>query len=177
MLTIIIPTLNAEQYIARLLDSIDAQTVTPRLLFVDGGSTDLTLKILEGREVVIAPGSTIYGAQNIGAQYVNDGYVYHMGADDWLENKRFVEAVLQYDAPAIQGKTRFSTLPHYSYGPRQQNFVYSRDILTGFNEANLVYADIEFRKSMPEPKRIDVKFCVVSPGGFSSKHMTERVVP
>lgn len=177
MLTIIIPTLNAALYLPRLLDSIDAQTISPRLLFIDGGSTDATLSLLADRDVVLAPGSSIYGAQNIGAQHVPDGYVYHLGADDWVENSRFVEEVLQYDASCLQGKTRFSTLPHYTYGPRQQNFVYRRDILTGFNEKNLVYADIEFRKSMPEPKRIDVKFCVVSPGGFSSKHKTERVVP
>lgn len=175
MLTIVVPTLNAAKHLPRLLASINTQTVQPRVMFVDGGSTDTTLDLLNGWEVIRVPGSTIYGAQNISLDYIDAGLVYFMGADDWLENPRFVEEVLDHGG-TCQGKTRFSSLPVYTWGPRQQNYIYRRDILAKFNEANLVYADLEFNKALPfQIERVNLNFCVVEPGGFSARYTNHSV--
>jgi rhamnosyltransferase len=52
--TVIIPTLNGQQYLGRILDMIDAQDFegTVEVLVVDSGSTDRTLEIVRARQNV-----------------------------------------------------------------------------------------------------------------------------
>lgn len=176
-MTIIIPTLNAIRHFERLMESISAQTKIPSVLFVDGGSTDGTLERLTGHDVIKANGSTIYAAQNIGLSQVADGYVYFMGADDYFENSDFVATVCATEFTILHGKCRFSTLPTYKHMPRQQSYVYRRDVMTGFNEENLVYADMAFNQANADLiTKSETQFCVIEPGGFSSRH-TNRIAP
>ena len=89
MLSIIIPTLNEEQHIQKLLLQLSAQKkVSFEIIVSDGGSKDATLKIAKDIGAVIVSGEPGRGKQlNNGAQYAKGEYFLFLHADSGIENK------------------------------------------------------------------------------------------
>jgi glycosyltransferase involved in cell wall biosynthesis len=70
-ISIIVPTLNEEENIRFLLESVDNQTkVDSEIIVVDGGSTDNTVPIAEGycTKVIVEKGAHEFPSRNIGAK-------------------------------------------------------------------------------------------------------------
>ncbi len=70
-ISVIIPTLNEEKNIPRLLDSLEKQTLTDyEIVLVDGGSSDRTLAIAENHNssIFIEKGLKEYPSRNLGAK-------------------------------------------------------------------------------------------------------------
>jgi glycosyltransferase involved in cell wall biosynthesis len=88
-LAIITPVLNSKNSILRCIDSTSNLHIDFTHIFVDGGSTDGTLQLLETLSasdhllLVKAASSGIYEAMNIGALCApEDAYLLFLGADD-----------------------------------------------------------------------------------------------
>jgi glycosyltransferase involved in cell wall biosynthesis len=87
--TVITPVLNGDRYLDHCLRSVANQSLKPAQIIVDGGSTDRTLEIARGYDhvkILMAPGSTIYEALNIGIQNSKTDYICFLNADDYYLN-------------------------------------------------------------------------------------------
>ena len=87
MLTLITATLNAARYLEQALASVPPTDAAIQHIVVDGGSTDGTVELCRARpriEVVVAPGSSIYQAWNIGIERAGGDWVMFLNADDEL---------------------------------------------------------------------------------------------
>ena len=70
-ISVIVPTLNEEKNIPRLLDSLENQTLTDyEVIVVDGGSTDKTVRFAKNfqSKVVVEEGLAEYASRNVGAK-------------------------------------------------------------------------------------------------------------
>ena len=114
MLSIIIPTLNEEQQIQKLLLQLSTQrNVSFEIIVSDGGSKDATLKIAKDIGAVIVSGEPGRGKQlNKGAQYAKGEYFLFLHADSGIENKFQLKDSLDF----IKG------LPEPSAGHFKLNF-------------------------------------------------------
>ena len=117
-ISVIIPCYNVSPYLARLLDSLTAQTIgieNLELIFVNDASTDDTYeKLLEIEKkfpedvlVVNLPENGRQGkARNIGLQYASCAYVGFIDADDYVETGMFqllYENAIKYDCAMTGG--------------------------------------------------------------------------
>lgn len=95
LVSFVIPTLNAEEFLPRCLTSIQSQTYPKNkieILVVDGGSTDKTKKIAElfGARVLHNPNVFMEPAKTLGTQQAKGEIVFYVDADnilsrpDWL---------------------------------------------------------------------------------------------
>lgn len=93
LVSIVLPTLQAEKYLSQAVDSILAQTYSAwELIVVDGGSKDATLEILARYSdprirLVHQPANSgkLPGALNLGFQHARGAYLTWMQADDLYE--------------------------------------------------------------------------------------------
>ena len=78
MLSIIIPTLNEEQHIEKLLHQLEAQkSLSFEIIVSDGGSADATLKIAKNMGAIIVSGEPGRGRQlNKGTLYAKGEYFF-----------------------------------------------------------------------------------------------------
>ncbi|WP_432713739.1 glycosyltransferase family 2 protein [Pedobacter sp.] len=89
-ISIIIVTLNVEQYLQSCLTSIEKQKYKNlEVILVDGGSTDDTLKIIKNNNKIIThwvseKDDGIYDAMNKALKLITGSWVYFLGADDVL---------------------------------------------------------------------------------------------
>lgn len=103
-ITILTATLNAEQFIGRLIESLQAQTDTDfEWLVVDGCSTDRTRELIEAARNItvrclVAKDFGIYDALNRGVQNIESGHYLVVGADDIL----LPDAIHQYRAALVE---------------------------------------------------------------------------
>jgi glycosyltransferase involved in cell wall biosynthesis len=109
-ITVLLPTLNAEAYLADALDSLARQTFRDfKILVLDGGSTDRTVKLAEATShtplEVVHCGRIGLGAQlRLGLERVQTTLVARMDADDISLPERFarqVEALENSDAVIV----------------------------------------------------------------------------
>lgn len=92
MITIVIPTYNAQETLARAIDSVIAQTFLQyELLIIDGNSKDETLKIIKQYQekndkikFISEPDKGIYDAMNKGIALAKNEWIYFLGSDDYL---------------------------------------------------------------------------------------------
>lgn len=88
-LAIIIPTLNEQHYIGRLLDSINEQSVYPKeVVVVDAESPDGTVKEIKKRQKILnnlnyylVPKSTVSNQRNFGVSKTTAGHLLFLDAD------------------------------------------------------------------------------------------------
>jgi glycosyltransferase involved in cell wall biosynthesis len=112
--SIVVATFNAEASISDLIDSIRIQkTGEVEIIFVDGGSSDSTIKIIQESKIadviISEKDSGIYDAWNKGLRVLNSKWVMFLGADDvvlpqtfkyWIEIIEGVES----DVELISGR-------------------------------------------------------------------------
>lgn len=97
--SIIVPTLNSEKFVERLLLSLVDQSLSEfEIIIKDGKSSDKTLEIIYSfgdKRVKIdsAVDNGVYDAMNKGLAKAKGEWVYFIGADDWLYNHTVLERV------------------------------------------------------------------------------------
>ncbi|PIE67564.1 MAG: hypothetical protein CSA23_03005 [Deltaproteobacteria bacterium] len=110
--SIIVSTLNAQQTIAKCIDSIRSQTYPfIELIIIDGGSTDDTLQIISANHRNVAywesePDKGIYHAFNKGIKKSRNDWIYFLGSDDFLWSKTVIESVAE-SLDSIPERIRF----------------------------------------------------------------------
>lgn len=102
-ISIIIPTFNAGDHIARCLKSIQAQGVSCEIIVVDQESDDNTVAIAEenGAHVVSLSKPQFYSppshSRNVGAQLASGRFLYHLDADMELSQGLLAEIIDLFD--------------------------------------------------------------------------------
>ena len=97
--SIITTTLNSEDTLLHTLNSTITQTCKSiEHIFVDGGSTDSTLKILKehpikNKKIILAKNSTIYEAINIGIRKSKGSIISILNSDDFFDNEKILENI------------------------------------------------------------------------------------
>lgn len=127
MLTFIIPTYNAQEYLIGCLSSIRNQTQPSEILIIDGGSTDETLNIAKAYNCKILSNPkklAEYGVQ-IGILACETDLVVVFASDNELPHKEWVEAVTKVfaggDMSAFWGKIIGDDRPINQYFELIQN--------------------------------------------------------
>jgi glycosyltransferase involved in cell wall biosynthesis len=95
VVSVVIPTLNAEAFLAEALESVLGQTYEPvEVIVVDGGSTDDTAAIARryGARVIIERAGRQPGARNAGVRAARGSLVSFLDSDDlWSPRKLSTE--------------------------------------------------------------------------------------
>lgn len=98
VVSVVTVTLNAAQTICRTIDSVQAQR-GPAIeqIFVDGGSTDGTIALIQGRMrdcdyLITEPDRGISDAFNKGVSLTRGRYIQFLNADDWLSPDQITRA-------------------------------------------------------------------------------------
>lgn len=119
-LAIIIPTLNEEHFIGRLLDSIIAQTVAPKeLVVVDAYSKDKTIEEIKKRLVSLRyfqiPKSTISRQRNFGVRKTTSPHLLFLDADMEFRKEDALERYFQEIQKRKPDVAAATTLPDVNY--------------------------------------------------------------
>lgn len=90
-ITVIMPTLNSEQFITQALVSVESQEVSNlKTLVIDGGSSDATRSLAEefpSVQVIDEPGCSLVAAWNIGLKRAASHFIAWLDSDDvWEPN-------------------------------------------------------------------------------------------
>ncbi|MEK7663989.1 MAG: glycosyltransferase [Patescibacteria group bacterium] len=92
MLSIIIPTLNEEDYLSGLLESIKRQTFKDyEIIIADANSTDTTLKIAKSYGCRITKGGLPAKGRNEGAKVAKGDILLFLDADVIISHEKFIE--------------------------------------------------------------------------------------
>ena len=139
-LSIVSPCYNEEKRISPFLKSLEAQTVKPEIIFVDGGSSDRTVEIIESfmrrninmRLLKEAGSRSPANARNIGIKAATGNLLVVLNADSILEKdytKKIVEGFTEHpDADAV-------TFNHKPILPKMNVFeraLFLRDEIYGY---------------------------------------------
>ena len=98
MLSIIVPTLNEEEYLPKLLESIKKQDFKDyEIIVADAGSEDKTLEIAKKRGCIITKGGSITVGRNNGAK-VARGDIFLFLDSDVRKNfsHTFIQPIIQH---------------------------------------------------------------------------------
>jgi len=115
-ISVVIPALNEEKYLARCLNSLVRQSRKEpiEIIVVDGGSTDRTIQVAKeyANKVLVEPARPVGAARNIGAKQADGDILAFVDADtiaceEWLEE---ISRTL-YSEPGAVGVTG-PTLPY-----------------------------------------------------------------
>ncbi len=102
MLSIIIPTLNEEEYLPFLLESIKKQDFSDyEIIVADAGSKDATLKIAKKYGCVVVPGGLPAKGRNNGAKVAKGDVLFFIDADTVLPNDFFKKSLQEFNARNI----------------------------------------------------------------------------
>ena len=99
-ISIITVTLNSERTIRDTINSVLSQSYKDiEHIFVDGGSTDSTVKILKknpnkNKKIFIKRNSSIYEAINMGIEKTSGKIIHILNSDDILENNNIIEETI-----------------------------------------------------------------------------------
>lgn len=130
--TIIIPVLNEGKYIASLLDILEPLHETTEIFFVDGGSQDETIQIIENRGMncLVSPQKGRAIQMNVAAQYASADYLLFIHADvKWNFNLvEVIQSLISEDIQLANFKLQFDH-PHWFL---RSNAFFSRYTATAF---------------------------------------------
>lgn len=129
--SIITVTYNAEEFIRETIESVIAQEFKNyEIIFVDGSSTDNTLKIInEYRDVlcnvriVSERDKGIYDAMNKGAKIANGEYIYYLNAGDYLVNSKVLLDVADFIS-SNKNNNKEEKIIYHGEVVRNQNIVH-----------------------------------------------------
>lgn len=97
MLSIIIPTLNEEEYLPRLLDSIKKQGFGEHEIIVaDAGSTDATVSIAQAHGCRVVPGGLPAKGRNNGAKAATGQLLFFLDSDTILPEGFFEKTMEEF---------------------------------------------------------------------------------
>jgi glycosyltransferase involved in cell wall biosynthesis len=152
LISIIIPVLNRRHQIESTLVSIVRQKFKSiEVILSDGGSGDHTVDFVLAElgkagidvSVIISPGSSVYGAINLGLQLARGDWLYILGSDDQLYDENSLQTMashlLKTSADAVYGDAWFERSAGFLYGGA---FWPNR-----FNVSNICHQSIFYRAS------------------------------
>ncbi|MEK7124638.1 MAG: glycosyltransferase [Patescibacteria group bacterium] len=91
MISIIIPTLNEQEYLPKLLDSIKSQDFSDyEIIVADAGSVDKTIEIAKNYGCIIVKGGLPAKARNSGAQIAKGDILLFLDSDSILSSYDFL---------------------------------------------------------------------------------------
>lgn len=94
LVSVIIPVLNEEKYLASLLDSLQKQTYKNlEIIVADAGSTDRTAEVAQEHGAVVVEGGKPAAGRNNGAYAANGEFLFFFDADVLL-SENFIEKIL-----------------------------------------------------------------------------------
>lgn len=99
-ISVIVPVYNEEQCIERLLKDLESVKERAEILFVDGGSTDNTVRLIQRAYPVLTAKKGRAGQMNLGAQKSTGDILFFLHCDSELPREALeqIEAVMQnYD--------------------------------------------------------------------------------
>lgn len=106
-LSVVIPTMNEEDYLPRILVSIKSQTLRPlEVIIADAGSTDRTREIAESFGARIVSGGMPGEGRNRGAEAARGDLIFFFDADVELRDEQFLEnAVTSFENASLDVAT------------------------------------------------------------------------
>ncbi len=94
-LSIVIPTKNEEEYLPKLLKSIERQSLMPEQIIVaDAGSTDQTCQIALAYGAMVVPGDLPGIGRNHGAEVAKSDLIFFFDADVELRDQEFLRQAI-----------------------------------------------------------------------------------
>lgn len=119
LVSVLLPVYNVEKYLDACIDSIEKQTYKNlEVIFVNDGSTDKSLDILNGRKrdnyiIISQKNSGLATTRNVGLRYANGTFLTFVDSDDMLVPDaiaNMVSTALENDADIVRGRIiRFSS--------------------------------------------------------------------
>ncbi|GAB3749952.1 glycosyltransferase [Spirosoma pomorum] len=199
LISIIITVLNGEGTIAECIQSMKEQVFDDfEIVIVDGGSTDLTVNVIENFNLNnlvldITPGISLYGGLNKGIGLSSGKWLYFMGCDDKLYNPFTLQSVAGYinahtDSQVFVGNVLYRSKsvlfnpklgkPHLlQYFVHHQGMFYDNNLFKdqSYDESLKIVADYKFNMSLAikgvKHTRIDTVICNFSDEGVSNKRI------
>ncbi len=102
MISIIIPTLNEEDYLPNLLESIKSQDFLDYEIIVsDGGSTDKTLEIAKSYGCIVTKGGLPARGRNNGAKIAKGELLFFLDADTILPDDFFKKLLEEFEVKKL----------------------------------------------------------------------------
>lgn len=138
MLSIIIPTLNEEKNIDRILEIIKGTSFSDyEIIIADAGSTDGTVKLAKDYDCIITKGGLPAKGRNCGAEIAKGDILLFLDADLDIRPKDFVsQAVKRFN----EKKLDIASFPIY---PQKNNFYMNPFTLSFFyNIPQFIFKDI-----------------------------------
>lgn len=141
-LSIIIPVYNVEKYLKRCYDTISLDcNFTYEILFVNDGSTDSSLEIIEeiaskasNVTVISQANQSLSVARNIGMKVAKGRYFIFLDSDDWLNFEK-IQGLLSFtiknDLDLLSYGLEFFDENNNSLGFREKHPITYNEILTG----------------------------------------------
>ena len=160
MISIIVPIYNGEDFIAKCLEAIKAQTYTDyEVVIVENGSTDNTLKILDTYKndpkikIISSKIKGLGNACNVGLEHARYDYITFIDVDDYIY-PNYLEELVKYKKykivkTAIENVQNVFTLETKAYKlidaykvlPSRWGTLYHKDVFNGLSFENKFYED------------------------------------
>lgn len=168
IISVLMPTLNSEAYIAEAIESILNQTFTDfEFIIVNGPSDDNTLKIIERyakkdkriKLIKCKEKTSVTDALNQGLRYCNGKYIARMDSDDISLPDRFEKQVKYMNQNPNVGILGTAI---QIFGQQNKVLFYKKHItlLDLVNKCNLAHPSVMFRKSVLD--KYDLKYLLTS---------------
>lgn len=143
MISVIIPTYNAGEYLKEALDSVLAQTVAIReIIVIDDGSTDDTEKIIapyiETKKIIYvrkAKGSPA-SARNVGLRLATGKFIAFLDADDFWHPAKSAKQIALFSDPSVG--LVYSRRIFWPSGKRAGEILYSGRVTEKLIENNFI---------------------------------------